>query len=88
MIGYSSIKPSITSCISKTRSSSAYTGNYDAFERRRAERMMNQQAMHEKQMAQKAHMQKFVDRFRASAAKARRRKAALKPSRKWISSMP
>ena len=56
----------------------AYTGNYDAFERRRAERMMNQQAMHEKQMAAKAHMQKFVDRFRASAAKARQAQSRLK----------
>ena len=56
----------------------AYTGNYDAFERRRAERMMNQQALHEKQMAQKAHMMKFVDRFRASAAKARQAQSRLK----------
>ncbi len=56
----------------------AYTGNYDAFERRRAERLMNQQALHEKQMAQKAHMQKFVDRFRASAAKARQAQSRLK----------
>lgn len=56
----------------------SYTGNYDQFERRRAERLLNQQAMHEKQMAQKAHMQKFVDRFRASAAKARQAQSRLK----------
>lgn len=55
-----------------------YTGNYDAFERRRAERLMNQQALHEKQMAQKAHLMKFVDRFRASAAKARQAQSRLK----------
>ena len=55
-----------------------YTGNYDQFERRRAEKLMNQQALHEKQMAQKAHMMKFVDRFRASAAKARQAQARLK----------
>ena len=29
------------------------------------------QKMHEKQLAHRAHMQAFVDRFRASAAKAR-----------------
>src|SRR6185503_2630622 len=48
-----------------------YTGNYDNFERERAEKMLGQQALREKQLAQKAHMMKFVDRFRASAAKAR-----------------
>ncbi|MDR3448523.1 MAG: ABC-F family ATP-binding cassette domain-containing protein, partial [Alphaproteobacteria bacterium] len=55
-----------------------YTGNYDAFERRRAERLLNQQAMHEKQVAQKAHLMKFVDRFRASAAKAAQAQSRLK----------
>jgi len=56
----------------------AYTGNYDAFERRRAEQLMNQQALHEKQMAQKAHLMKFVDRFRATASKARQAQSRLK----------
>jgi len=56
----------------------AYTGNYDAFERRRAEQLMNQQSLHEKQMAQKAHLMKFVDRFRASASKARQAQSRLK----------
>jgi ATP-binding cassette subfamily F protein 3 len=55
-----------------------YTGNYDAFERRRAERMLNQQSMHEKQLAQKAHLMKFVDRFRATASKARQAQSRLK----------
>ncbi len=39
---------------------------------------MNQQALHEKQMAQKAHMQKFVDRFGATASKARQAQSRLK----------
>jgi len=56
----------------------SYTGNYDQFERRRAEKMLNQQALHEKQMAQKAHMMKFVDRFRAKASKARQAQSRLK----------
>lgn len=55
-----------------------YTGNYDQFERRRAEKMLNQQAMHEKQAAQKAHMMKFVERFRATASKARQAQSRLK----------
>ena len=55
-----------------------YTGNYDQFERRRAERLMNQQSLHEKQLAQKAHLMKFVDRFRATASKARQAQSRLK----------
>ena len=56
----------------------AYTGNYDQFERARAEKMMNQQALHEKQTAQKARMMQFVDRFRATASKARQAQSRLK----------
>jgi len=55
-----------------------YTGNYDQFERRRAEKLMNQQALHDKQQAQKAHLMEFVDRFRAKASKARQAQSRLK----------
>jgi ATP-binding cassette subfamily F protein 3 len=55
-----------------------YTGNYDQFERRRAEKLLNQQALHEKQKAQKDHLMKFVDRFRATASKARQAQSRLK----------
>lgn len=55
-----------------------YTGNYDTFERERAAKLGLQQKMHEKQMAQRAHMQAFVDRFRASAAKARQAQSRVK----------
>ena len=56
----------------------AYTGTYDEFERRRAERLLNQSALREKQLKQKAHMQKFVDRFGATASKARQAQSRLK----------
>ena len=56
----------------------SYTGNYDQFERRRAERMINQQALHEKQQAQKAKMMEFVNRFKAKASKARQAQSRLK----------
>jgi ATP-binding cassette subfamily F protein 3 len=59
-----------------------YTGTYDEFERKRAERMLSQQALHEKQMAQKAHMQKFIDRFGASASKAKQAQSRLKAIQK------
>jgi ATP-binding cassette, subfamily F, member 3 len=55
-----------------------YTGNYDNFERKRAERMMGQAALREKQLAQKAHMMKFVERFKAKASKARQAQSRLK----------
>jgi ATP-binding cassette subfamily F protein 3 len=55
-----------------------YTGTYDQFERKRAEQMLGQAALREKQLAQKAHMMKFVDRFRASAAKAAQAQSRLK----------
>jgi ATP-binding cassette subfamily F protein 3 len=55
-----------------------YSGNYDYFERKRAERMMGQQALREKQLAQKAHMMKFVERFKAKASKARQAQSRLK----------
>ncbi len=56
----------------------AYTGTYDEFERRRAEKMLNQAALREKQLKQKEHMQKFVDRFGATASKARQAQSRLK----------
>ncbi len=55
-----------------------YTGNYDAFERERAARLGLQQKMHEKQQAERAHMQKFVDRFKAKASKARQAQSRMK----------
>ena len=55
-----------------------YTGNYDTFERERTARLGLQQKMFEKQQAQRAHMQKFVDRFKASAAKATQAQSRVK----------
>ena len=55
-----------------------YTGGYSQFERQRAERMTLQQAQYEKQQKQIAHMQAFVDRFRAKATKAKQAQSRLK----------
>ncbi len=55
-----------------------YTGNYDTFERERAEALGLQQKMHEKQQAERAHMQKFVDRFKAKASKATQAQSRIK----------
>jgi len=55
-----------------------YTGNYDRFERTRAERLARQAAMHAQQETQRRHMQAFVDRFRSKASKARQAQSRLK----------
>ncbi len=55
-----------------------YTGNYDTFERERAEAMGLQQKMFEKQQAERAHMQKFIDRFKAKASKAAQAQSRIK----------
>ncbi|WP_199610354.1 ABC transporter ATP-binding protein [Flocculibacter collagenilyticus] len=56
----------------------SYTGNYTSFERQRIEKLAQQQSMYEKQEKQKAHLQKFVDRFRAKASKAKQAQSRLK----------
>jgi len=55
-----------------------YTGNYSQFERLRAERMAQQGALREQQQRQVAHLQAFVDRFKAKASKARQAQARVK----------
>lgn len=55
-----------------------FTGNYDTFERERALRSGLQQKMHEKQQAERAHMQAFIDRFKAKASKASQAQSRIK----------
>ncbi|MDH5217605.1 MAG: ATP-binding cassette domain-containing protein [Gammaproteobacteria bacterium] len=55
-----------------------YTGNYSAFEVRRAEQLAQQQSAYEKQQTEIAHMQSFVDRFGAKATKARQAQSRVK----------
>ena len=55
-----------------------YAGNYDAFERIRRERLMLQSKMKERQEAERARIQSFVDRFRAKATKARQAQSRMK----------
>ncbi len=55
-----------------------YSGNYSAFEIQRAERLARQQAAHQKQQQSIAHMQRYIDRFRAKATKARQAQSRIK----------
>ncbi|KPL54902.1 glycosyl transferase family 1 [Prosthecomicrobium hirschii] len=56
----------------------AYRGGYDSFERQRREKMILTQKMREKQDAQRAHLQAFIDRFKAKATKARQAQSRVK----------
>ncbi|MEE4378946.1 MAG: ATP-binding cassette domain-containing protein [Candidatus Competibacteraceae bacterium] len=55
-----------------------YSGNYSAFEAQRAARLALQQATYTKQQREIAHLQGFVDRFRAKATKAKQAQSRLK----------
>ena len=55
-----------------------YKGNYSQFERQRAEQLAQQQANFEKQQRQVAHLQQFIDRFKAQATKARQAQSRIK----------
>ncbi|MGH8160385.1 MAG: ABC-F family ATP-binding cassette domain-containing protein [Rhodanobacter sp.] len=55
-----------------------YTGNYSAFERLRAEQLRQQQISHEREQAERAHLQSFVDRFKAKASKAKQAQSRMK----------
>ncbi len=55
-----------------------YTGGYDDFEKRRAEKARLQTSARVKQEAERAHLQSFVDRFRAKASKAAQAQSRMK----------
>lgn len=55
-----------------------YTGNYTAFEGQRSERLAQQQAGFERQQARIAEIQRFIDRFKAKATKARQAQSRVK----------
>jgi ATP-binding cassette subfamily F protein 3 len=55
-----------------------YTGGYDDFERLKAEKARLQTASRLKQEAERAHLQAFVDRFRAKASKAAQAQSRMK----------
>jgi ATP-binding cassette subfamily F protein 3 len=55
-----------------------YSGGYNQFETRRAEKTRLQAATRAKQEAERAHLQKFIDRFRAKASKAAQAQSRIK----------
>lgn len=55
-----------------------YGGNYSRFEDMRAEQMALQQAAYSRQQEKMAHLQKFIDRFKAKASKAKQAQSRVK----------
>ncbi len=55
-----------------------YTGNYDNFARQRAEKRALMASAAKKQDARRAHLQSFVDRFKAKASKAKQAQSRVK----------
>ncbi|CAM4291272.1 ABC transporter ATP-binding protein [Vibrio agarivorans] len=65
-----------------------YTGNYSSFEDQRAQKLVLQQAMFQKQQKQMAHMQSYIDRFRYKASKARQAQSRIKALEKLEKVLP
>ena len=55
-----------------------YGGNYSKFEELRAQQLELQQASFSKQQEKMAHLQKFIDRFKAKASKAKQAQSRVK----------
>ena len=55
-----------------------YTGDYSSFEKQRAQAVLLTQNLIEKQARERAHLQSFIDRFRAKATKARQAQSRMK----------
>jgi ATP-binding cassette subfamily F protein 3 len=55
-----------------------YVGDYTGFERQRSEHLRQQQIAFEREQAERAHLQKFIDRFKAKASKAKQAQSRVK----------
>ncbi|MNM08363.1 putative ABC transporter ATP-binding protein YheS [compost metagenome] len=55
-----------------------YTGNYSSFERQRSIKLAQQQSLYQHQQEKVAHLQSYIDRFRAQATKAKQAQSRIK----------
>ncbi|MCX8602320.1 MULTISPECIES: ABC transporter ATP-binding protein [unclassified Gilliamella] len=55
-----------------------YTGNYSSFEVQRTAKLAQQQSLYESQQQKVAHLQSYIDRFRAKATKAKQAQSRIK----------
>jgi ATP-binding cassette subfamily F protein 3 len=61
-----------------TRKLKRYSGDYSSFERQRAAAVVLAAAQYEKQQRERAHLESFINRFRAKATKARQAQSRMK----------
>lgn len=66
----------------------SYSGNYSDFERQRHEQRLQADAQYQKQNRERAHLQHFIDRFRAKASKARQAQSRIKALEKLDAAPP
>lgn len=55
-----------------------YSGNYSSFERQRSTKLAQQQSLYQHQQEKVAHLQSYIDRFRAKASKAKQAQSRIK----------
>lgn len=70
------------------QTATSYNGNYSSFERQYAEQIAQQQAQFEKEQAQRKHLQKYIDRFRYKASKAKQAQSRIKALERLSASAP
>jgi ATP-binding cassette subfamily F protein 3 len=66
----------------------SYTGNYDAYEKQRAERLRLKSLQYSKQQDQIAHLESFINRFGAKASKAKQAQSRVKQLAKMEDLLP
>ncbi|MDO4435918.1 MAG: ATP-binding cassette domain-containing protein [Cardiobacteriaceae bacterium] len=65
-----------------------YTGNYSDFERLRHEQRAQSEALYQKEQVRKAELERFINRFRAKATKAKQAQSRMKALEKLQASPP
>ena len=65
-----------------------YTGNYTSYEKQRAERIRLQGIQYQKQQDKVAHLESFINRFKAKASKAKQAQSRIKQLEKMQMIMP
>ena len=72
----------------ENRRAELFTGDLSGFERKRAERLVQQELEYAKQQREREHLQHFVDRFRAQASKARQAQSRIKALERMVDIAP
>jgi ATP-binding cassette subfamily F protein 3 len=65
-----------------------FEGDLTGYERKRAERLIQHNNQYEKQQRERAHLQQFVDRFKAQASKARQAQSRIKALERMVDIAP